>query len=67
MSCAGHIIAVGEGYEFWRIGDEVYRSKVGSVKDIYGLPQDKRWECSYNAWLQYRAVFSWAKDIEVIE
>jgi hypothetical protein len=57
-------LATFDGGEFWAIGGEVYRVKNPAVRDIYGLPQDKRWECSTAHWVRYRAVFSWATDVD---
>ena len=56
-------IAVGESWEFWQIGDDVYRSAVGTGMDIYGHPMAKRWECSRSQWDHFRAVFGWANDV----
>lgn len=57
------IIAVGEGWAFWRIrGDDVYRAPVGAELDTWGHPMGKRWECGYSHWLHYRAVYDWAVD-----
>ncbi len=57
------LIAQGNGIDFWLIGTDVYRSRTGAVKDIYGFPQDKRWECTHSHWERYRDLFSWAKDV----
>jgi len=48
-------------WEFWKIGNEVYRSRPSEL-DVFGCPMSKRWECSYAHWLVYRDLFSWAKD-----
>lgn len=58
-------IATGDGVDFWRIGDDVYRAPTDAGIDIYGLPMGKRWECSYRHFQQYRdSVFGWAKDVK---
>ena len=56
-------IASGQGVDFWKVGDEVYRASTGAGLDIYGVPNGARWESSYAHWLRYRAVHSWAKDV----
>ena len=56
-------IASGQGVDFWKVGDEVYRASTGAGLDIYGVPNGARWESSYKHWLRYRAVHSWAKDV----
>ena len=56
-------IASGQGVDFWKIGNEVYRASTGAGLDIYGVPNGARWESSYAHWLRYRAVHSWAKDV----
>lgn len=56
-------IASGEGFDFWLIGNDVYRAPTGSILDIYGAPQAKRWECTYPHWQRFREVFSWAKEV----
>ncbi len=61
------IIASGEGWDFWLIGNDVYRSRPNGDLDIYGHPSAKRWECSFDHWNRYRAVFSWAKTIDSSE
>jgi hypothetical protein len=55
-------MARGEGWSFWSIGTEVFRSATGSGLDTTGAPLGKRWECSLDQWLRYRTVFAWAKD-----
>jgi len=58
------IIATNGEVDFWYIDGDVYRSKSNAVLDIYKLPQDKRWECSFNHWKIYRdTVFSWVDKI----
>jgi len=56
-------IASGQGVDFWKVGDEVYRASTGAGLDIYGVPNGARWESSYTHWLRYRAVHGWAKDV----
>jgi hypothetical protein len=57
-------IASGEGWDFWKIGDDVYRAPVGASKDTWGLPMGKRWESSYDQFQRYReSVFGWAKPV----
>jgi hypothetical protein len=57
------ILASAETCEFWKIGDDVYRSPVNSIKDVWNCPASIRWECSYSHWLKYREVYSWATDV----
>jgi hypothetical protein len=57
------IIASGDGFDFWLIGNEIYRTRMNSGLDTDGMPMGKRWECSLERWKQYRQVFSWAKDV----
>ena len=56
-------IASGQGVDFWKVGDEVYRASTGAGLDIYGVPNGARWESSYTHWLRYRKVHAWAKDV----
>ncbi|SVD56443.1 uncharacterized protein METZ01_LOCUS409297, partial [marine metagenome] len=56
-------IASGQGVDFWKVGDEVYRASTGVGLDIYGVPNGARWESSYKHWLRYRKVHAWAKDV----
>lgn len=60
MSAA--VIARGDRFEFWKIGNEVYRVAVGGVLDIYGLPASRRWECSISHWRKFRAIYDWVSD-----
>ena len=57
------VIASGEGFDFWQIGDEVYRALANTSLDIHQAPSAKRWECSLSHWQHYRAVYSWAVDV----
>lgn len=58
------IIATNGEIDLWHIEGAVYRSKSGAVLDIYGLPQDRRWECSLNHYLLYKdTVFNWLDEI----
>jgi hypothetical protein len=58
------IIATNGEVDFWYIENQIYRSKPNSILDIYGLPQDRRWECSYKHWLIYKdSVFSWVDQV----
>ena len=57
------IIAKGEGWEFWLIGNDVWRTREGSQIDTQGMPMGKRWESSYEQWKRFRQVFAWAKDV----
>jgi len=59
-------IASGQGVDFWKVGDEVYRASTGVGLDIYGVPNGARWESSYKHWLRYRKVHAWAKDVSEI-
>jgi len=60
------IIATNKQVDFWYINGEVYRSNYGAVLDTNGLPQDARWECSYDHFKLYRdTVFSWVDDTDV--
>lgn len=43
-------IAQNETFEYWRIGNEVYRRAVSAYPpalDVTGIPMDLRWECEY--------------------
>ncbi len=42
-----------DGRGFWKIDNDVYRASVNGGKDVYGAPLDKRWESSYNHFVQY--------------
>ena len=58
------LLASAELCEFWKIGEDVYRSPINSIKDIWNLPAAKRWECSYSHWLRFReSVYGWAVDV----
>ena len=60
-------IASSGKIDFWKIGDAVYRATTGVGFDIYGVPNDARWESSYKHWLRYRkTVYNWAKDVSEI-
>lgn len=63
MSLSAKKIATNGKIDFWYINGHVYRASSNSVMDIWGLPQDKRWECSIAHWKRYREVYSWAKDV----
>jgi hypothetical protein len=56
-------IARAETCEFWQIGTAVYRVKSPDVRDVYGVPADRRWECTRSHWDHYRAVYSFAQDV----
>lgn len=58
------VIARGEGFDFWQIGDQVYRARTGEGLDRDGMPQAKRWESSLVMFKRFRAVFSWAQDVK---
>jgi hypothetical protein len=57
------IIATNGEVDFWEINGHVYRASTNAEKDIWGLPNGKRWECSISHWKIYRNVFSWVKDV----
>jgi len=60
------IIATNGEIDFWYIEGDVYRCSSKSVIDIYGYPQDRRWECSYKHYLTYKdTVFNWLDDINI--
>ena len=60
------IIATDGKTDFWIIENQVYRSTVDAIMDIYGLPQNRRWECSYEHWLRYKdTVFNWVDQINL--
>lgn len=59
------VIANGEGFDFWQIGDEVYRAQENQSLDVWGQPQSKRWECTIEHWTRFRSVYNWAADVEV--
>ena len=67
MLDAKRIATNDKGIDFWNINGHVYRASTNSPKDIWGLPQDKRWECTIAHWERYRDVFSWARDITTIK
>lgn len=51
--------------EFWKIGDEVYRTPYRTQKDISGQPMGRRWECTYKHWLHYRkSAYGWVDDLK---
>jgi len=57
-------IATSGTIDFWKIGDAVYRATTGVGFDIYGVPNDARWESSYTHWIRYReTAYNWAKDV----
>jgi hypothetical protein len=58
-------VARGEGWSFWQIGDQVYRSANNPGFDTDGLPLGRRWESSIDHWNRYRVVFAWAVDVAV--
>jgi len=55
-------IATSDMWNFWQIGDDVFRCTPNEQFDIWGLPMAKRWECNIDHWRRYRTVFSWAID-----
>lgn len=60
------IIATGEGYDFWLLGEDVYRvlTEDRNKLDVYGLPSARRWECSISHWDRYHhSVYDWAIDV----
>jgi hypothetical protein len=58
------IIACNDEIDFWYIEGNIYRSKNNAVLDIYGYPQDRRWECSHKHWMIYKdTVFSWVSQV----
>lgn len=58
------IIGTADNWNFWLIGNEVYRATVNSILDIHNLPSDKRWECSLAQWQNFRnSVFSWVREV----
>lgn len=58
-------IAPSASAEFWKIGDDVYRTAYRAGKDTTGLPLGRRWECSYSHWLQYRTTaYGWVDDMK---
>ena len=57
------LLATGFGWEFWHIGPNVFRSSADTVKDAYGLPADRRWECNYEHWVRFRAIYEWVTDV----
>ena len=55
----------GEGWSFWQVGGEVFRSRHEEPMpmDVFGQPMSKRWECSRQHWDRFRSVYSWVKDV----
>jgi hypothetical protein len=58
-------VAPESSAEFWKIGDNVYRAPYKTGKDTTGMPMGKRWECSYQHWLNYRtSAYGWVDDLK---
>jgi len=58
-------VAPESSAEFWKIGDDVYRAPYKTGKDTTGMPMGKRWECSYQHWLNYRtSAYGWVDDLK---
>lgn len=57
------ILARGNGTEFWRIGDQVFRVTGSTVMDVDGLPMSRRWECSLDHWKRFRSIYEWVSDV----
>lgn len=56
-------LARAQTCEFWQIGTAVYRVKSPEVRDVWGAPSDRRWECTRSHWDRYRAVYDFATDV----
>lgn len=41
------------GKALWRINNDVYRADANETLDVFGTPQDKRWECSFDHLMRY--------------
>ena len=43
----GKLLGTGNGFEYWQLGDQVYRNQVGNRGPMQnGVPGNARWECS---------------------
>jgi hypothetical protein len=44
---AGKLLGAGNGFEYWQVGDDVFRNQVGNRGPMEGgKPSNARWECS---------------------
>jgi hypothetical protein len=58
------IIATNGKIDFWYFDGQIYRGSSNAPLNIYGLPSDRRWECSYKHWLIYKdTVFNWLSQV----
>ncbi len=63
MALTAKLIATSDRWNYWLIGDQVYRATATSILDIYGHPADRRWECPLWHWNHYRSNWSHAVDV----
>lgn len=63
MKIEAILIGTAECGDFWKIGDDVYRTATNSIQNIWANPSSARWECSWKHWLRYRDIYAWVIDV----
>lgn len=59
------LIAENERISYWKYKEDVYRVNKDKYfnYDSYGNPCGMRWECTFEHWNKFRAIYDFVKDV----